>query len=241
MVDTEGTCVAGGLRVIISFSRMASNQSPLTFRFSLDKFTNALAYFAWKGVKDLTKLKAVKLLYLADRYHLLRYGRPVVGDRYIAMDLGPVPEDAFQLISRLIEPAEVDDPERAQALERLEVYRGFMRRYSYPVLRARSAPDLSVFSESDLEALDATLKEYGSKPARSLVDLTHEHRAYKRANAGRVPGSSTELPYEFFFEDAPEASHVRVLAEQEQEDRDFAEWLQRAGRSALRSKTQPTR
>jgi uncharacterized phage-associated protein len=220
---------------------MTSNQFPLTFRFSLDKFTNALAYFADKGVKDLTKLKAVKLLYLADRYHLLRYGRPITGDRYIPMDLGPVPEDAFQLISRLIEPAEVADPEREHALTRLEVYRGFMRRYTSPVLRARTAPDLDVFAESELEALSATLKEYGNIPARSLVDLTHEHKAYQRANAGRVPGSSTELPYEFFFEDAPESAHgVRALAEHEQEDRDFAHWLQRAGRAALRSRTEPT-
>lgn len=216
---------------------MMSNQFPLTFRFSLDKFINALAYFASQGIKDLTKLKAVKLLYLADRYHLVRYGRPITGDRYIAMDLGPVPEDALQLISRLIEPAEVSDPEREHALERLDVYRGFMR--PYPVLRAKANPDLDVFSESEVEALSATVKDYGATPARSLVDLTHQHQAYKRANVGRVPGSSSELPYEFFFEDAPESAHaVRLLAEHEQEDRDFARWLQRAGRVALRSSAQ---
>ena len=43
---------------------MTSNQSTLTFRFSLDKFINALAYFASQGIRDLTKLKAVKLLLL---------------------------------------------------------------------------------------------------------------------------------------------------------------------------------
>lgn len=218
---------------------MTSNQFPLTFRFSLEKFTNALAYFASSGVKDLTKLKAAKLLYLADRYHLLRYGRPVTGDRYIAMDLGPVPEDGFQLISRLVEPAEVKDPERERALERLEVYRGWVRQFTYPVLRARTAPDLSVFAESEIEALSETLKEYGDKPARTLVDLTHQHRAYKRANVGRVPGSSTDLPYEFFFDDAPESAEaIRALAEREQEDRDFARWLQRAGRAALKTTAQ---
>lgn len=215
---------------------MTSNQSPLTFRFSLDKLINALAYFAAHGITDLTKLKAVKLLYLADRYHLFRYGRPITGDRYIAMDLGPVPKDAFQLISRLIEPAEVDDPQRAMALERLDVYRGFMRRYAYPVLRARSGPDMGVFSDSEIEALSETLKEFGSKPARFLVDLTHEHRAYQRADSSRIPGSSTDLPYEYFFEDAPDSAHaVRLLAEHEQEDRDFATWLQHAGRTALRT------
>jgi len=122
------------------------------------------------------------------------------------------------------------------------VYRGFMRRYAYPVLRARIAPDLSVFSESEIDALAETLKEHGAKPARALVDLTHQHRAYKRANTGRAPGSSADLPYEFFFEDAPEGSQpVRLLAEHEQEDRDFAAWLDRAGRSALRTKADQTR
>lgn len=213
---------------------MTSHQSSLTFRFSLDKFINALAYFASQGINDLTKLKAAKLLYLADQYHLFRYGRPITGDRYVAMDLGPVPEGAFQLISRLIEPAEVSDPQRTRALERLDVYRGFLRRYSYPVLRARTAPDLDVFSDSEIEALAATLKEFGRKPARALVDLTHEHRAYKRANSGRSAGSSTDLPYEYFFEDAPDGVNaVQVLAHCEQEHRDFADALQRAGRAAL--------
>jgi uncharacterized phage-associated protein len=204
----------------------------LTFRFNLDKFINALAFFASQGIRDLTKLKAAKLLYLADRYHLFRFGRPITGDRYIAMDLGPVPEGAFQLISRLVEPTEVEDEPRRRALEKLEVYRGLMRRYEYPVLRSRGAPDLDVFSESELEALAAVAKEFGKRPARALVDLTHEHRAYQRADAGRPLGSSVDLPYEYFFDDAPEEwKPVQALAEKEQEDRDFALALQRAGRA----------
>lgn len=220
---------------------MTSNQSSLTFRFSLDKFINALAYFASKGIKDLTKLKAVKLLYLADQYHLFRYGRPITGDRYIAMDLGPVPEDCFQLISRLIEPAEVTDTERERALQFIEVDRGFLNFYRYPVLRARRKPDLDVFSESEIEALEAIFREHGAKPARTLVDLTHSHRAYKRADTARVPGSSSQLPYEYFFDDAPgDAEPVRALAQQEQEDREFARWLEHAGRVAVKT-SPPTR
>jgi hypothetical protein len=34
---------------------MTSIQFPLTSRFGLDKFVNALAYFASKGVTDLTE------------------------------------------------------------------------------------------------------------------------------------------------------------------------------------------
>src|SRR5262245_57025412 len=219
----------------------AAMPSDLKFRFSLEKFVNALAYFATSGVQDLTKLKALKLLYLADQYHLLRFGRPITGDRYIAMDYGPVPEGAFQLITLLVEPAEVDDPARDRVHQQLLVYRGLLHQYRYPVLRARRKADLDVFSDSEVEALAATVRDFGKRQARALVDLTHEHRAYKLVDAGRPPGSSVELPYKYFFEDAPEnLKHVRALAEAEQEDRNFADELRTAGRAALDAHEKPT-
>jgi uncharacterized phage-associated protein len=209
--------------------------SELRFRFNLDKFVNALAYFAARGVSDLTKLKAVKLLYFADQYHLHRYGRPIIGDRYVAMDLGPVPEDSYQLISRVLEPDEVVDEAQRKALESLEVYRGLFRQYKYPVLRARRKPDLDVFSDSEIEALGAITEQHGTTPARALVDLTHTHRAYRLADMGRSEGSSVFLPYEYFFEDAPEDLRQPAVerAESQQEDRDFADQLRYAATAAV--------
>ncbi len=205
----------------------------LKFRFDLDKLVNALAYFADSGVGDLTKLKAAKLLYLTDQRHLFGYGRPITGDRYIAMDLGPVPESAYQLIGRLSEPSEVDDPVRQSAIGRLSVHKGMFQ--TYAVLRAKRKPDMDVFSESEVGVLKSVVAEFGRRPARELVDLTHKHAAYKRVDAGRARGSSVELPYDYFFDDAPaEALGVRALAHGEQDERDFADALQSAGRIALR-------
>jgi uncharacterized phage-associated protein len=36
-------------------------------------------------------MKALKLIYFADRYHLRKYGRLVTNDIYYAMNYGPVP------------------------------------------------------------------------------------------------------------------------------------------------------
>jgi hypothetical protein len=92
---------------------------------------------------------------------------------------------------------------------------------------------MDVFSESEVEALKAVLKEFGRTRARELVEITHQHRAYQHADAGRAPGSSVSLPYEYFFEDAPEELRdVLALAKHEQEDRDFAARLRAAGRTA---------
>jgi hypothetical protein len=52
----------------------------IRFRFAPEKLVQALAFFADRGVRDLDKMKAAKLLFHADKYHLLTYGRPVLGD-----------------------------------------------------------------------------------------------------------------------------------------------------------------
>ena len=36
------------------------------------------------------KIKLVKLVYLSDKYHLLKYARTITNDSYFAMKLGPV-------------------------------------------------------------------------------------------------------------------------------------------------------
>lgn len=203
----------------------------LRFKFQSEKLVNALRFFAAGGVTDLTKLKAVKLLYLADRAHLLEHGRPIIGDRYIAMDLGPVPESSYQLLGALIAPDEVSTDEAHDAL--IQSF-AVDRDRRYPTLQSLQPPDMDVFSDSEEDALRQTLEEYGSKSASKLVDITHEHVAYKMADARRPNGSSVDLPYEYFFEDRD--TPARELALKQQEDFEFADDLQRFGRIALAQK-----
>ena len=62
----------------------------MPFSFSHRKATQALNFFARQGGGSINKMKALKLVYFADRSHLRRYGRPVVGDEYLAMNFSPV-------------------------------------------------------------------------------------------------------------------------------------------------------
>ena len=48
----------------------------------------------------LNKMKALKLLWAADRYHLRKYGRPIVGDTYVAMGYGPVPSTTKDILEK---------------------------------------------------------------------------------------------------------------------------------------------
>ena len=68
------------------------------FKFKLDKAIAAMQTLleAYEGQINLHKL--FKSLYFAEQKHLVRYGRTIVGDKYIAMKDGPVPSKIFDLI-----------------------------------------------------------------------------------------------------------------------------------------------
>src|SRR5574337_216748 len=51
-------------------------------------------------------MKLIKLLYLADRGAFLRWGRPVSGDKYFSMRLGPVLSKVHDLITEMPCPSE---------------------------------------------------------------------------------------------------------------------------------------
>ena len=56
--------------------------------FDYKKATQALNFFALKEGGTINKMKALKLIYFADRYNLRKYGRPVRNDDYWAMGYG---------------------------------------------------------------------------------------------------------------------------------------------------------
>ena len=78
-------------------------------RFKMDE-GKALAAFLYV-LRDLAKVsphtvdmhKVFKILYFADKEHLLRFGRPVIGDVYIALKHGPVPSRLYDWIYSLFQ------------------------------------------------------------------------------------------------------------------------------------------
>src|SRR5713226_5803606 len=125
----------------------------IRFRFAPEKLVQALAFFADRGIRDLDKMKAAKLLFHADTYHLLKYGRPVIGDQYACMEYGPVPSASLNVMNDVV-AHDPHFPPVAKDLfdEYLIVEKGIFKKYA--VFRTKREPDLDVFSDSDIEALE---------------------------------------------------------------------------------------
>jgi uncharacterized phage-associated protein len=188
----------------------------IQFRFDAEKAINALAFFSNNGVAGLDQMKIAKLVFLADRVHLLRYGRPITGDRYVCMEHGPVPSVTRDLVNARI----ADDLDA----ETMHEYFDVRRTRQYPELVAKREADLEVFSDSDIEVLKEVAEKYGKRTAWQLRDLAHDFPEIEAALASRSVSKkgAVEIPFESFFgDDATMAELVR----QDQADRRFTESL----------------
>ena len=178
---------------------------PVRFDFDAEKAVAVIAYLASRveEVTSFDKYKAGKLIFLADKYHLVRYGRPILGDEYRALEFGPVPQGAMDMLHALIDPerqytgAGLEHPRRA-----VEVDTSFR----YPKLRARGQADTEALSSSEMKALRHIVKLHGRKSFEELKALTHETVAYKKALASRSPGAGmVTMSYEDFFDEDGDA------------------------------------
>jgi len=71
----------------------------MALRFNEAKATQAAAFFLKLRGGQMHYIKLIKLLYLADREALIRWGLPFTTDRHVSMDHGPVVSGILNLIT----------------------------------------------------------------------------------------------------------------------------------------------
>lgn len=137
--------------------------------FDYRKSIQAINYFVRKFPDvRLNKMKALKLLWAADRFHLRKYGRPIAEDTYVAMKYGPVPSATRDIL------------ENNSYLQTEVNYSGkYLVTDGYD-LRSVSDPDLSVFSETDKEALDFAFANFGNLDIWPFCELTHDYPEWEK-------------------------------------------------------------
>lgn len=182
----------------------------MNLTFAHRKATQALNFFARQASGRINKLKSLKLVFFADRYHLRLYGRPITNDRYLAMKYGPVASSCKDL---------------AEMSEFLgEDERSYAERFLSPEGHdyiSREEIDRSEFSESDLEALEFAWREYGRADGFRLADATHMFPEWKRHEARLSSPCESRVPmhYPDFIENPPTGiDPLPPLTQEEQED-----------------------
>jgi uncharacterized phage-associated protein len=171
---------------------------PIQFELNPEKLASAVAYLAERR-PGLTKKQICKLLYFADKEHLLRYGRTITGDRYNALPHGHVPSAGLDVMNGR-EKHVGKGP--VEALRRYGKLNGW-------VFEVYRSPDLKVFSRSDREVLDKISNEMGHLTAKQLEDRSHQEPSYKKTEA------NDRVAFELFFEGHPEAELIKEAISEE--------------------------
>lgn len=170
------------------------------FVYRSKKSIAAIRLLADLKIPELTKGKTNKLIFLADKLHLVTFGRPITGDWYAAMQHGPVPSHTDNLLDDL------ENGKRSPDVDLLSTQISLDRHYQYPRITATGESDLPAreLSDSDIEAIRETVRHYGSRTFSELRGLTHEMPAYEKAWGART-GNRGEMTFEDLFEEDEDA------------------------------------
>lgn len=178
-------------------------RNEISFDFKPEKAIEAIVYLASDSerVTNFDKYKAAKLLFLADKFHLVRHGRPIVGDTYWAIKHGPTPGQTLNMIDAVLD-AEAKSPSEIQLSSLLVID----RKYKYPRMSAKNTATVECLSRSDLEALNHVMALHGHKTFDELKMLTHKMVAYDKAWSTKPKTSQrAEMSYDDFFEEDSDA------------------------------------
>jgi uncharacterized phage-associated protein len=147
----------------------------IRFRTNTRKALEVILWFANKR-HGIDFHSILKLLFFADKTHLNRWGRPIVGDTYRALPYGPVAQVTYEIFK--CEPL---------ALELLELDDfPFEVRNRYRLWPTREA-DLSRLSRSDIQALQESWDRFAELSFADLAKISHLDPAYHRAEVqGRI-------------------------------------------------------
>jgi hypothetical protein len=157
----------------------------IAYRINYEKAIEALIFLADKK-PGIDIYHVAKVLFYADKMHVNKFARPILGDTYICMDHGPVPSGVRDLITDnpWLSPDLIDKKSESLSIEG--------KRYN---LTAKRKPNLDYFSKTDLDCLIAALREHGGKTFSELRAQTHDEKCYMES------GSNQPIDYALLIED----------------------------------------
>lgn len=140
------------------------NQCVMDVVFNKSKSLNGLLYVA-NRLQRADFHKVFKVLYFADRQHLADWGRPITGDVYVAMDAGPVPSRIYDMLKIVRGDSYFPDTEGLG---------DYFSVVDWMYVTPKKDADLTQLSQTDREALDAAIAQYGCLNYDEIKEKSHD-------------------------------------------------------------------
>lgn len=146
------------------------------------RLVEAVLYVAQKyeTAQSFGLVKLNKTLWRADFDAFAERGQPVTGRQYQRLPQGPAPVEMLPILNEM-------QSEGLLRIERARIY-DFDERRPVAVVQ----PNLTIFSQSDLEFLDRAIAVYWDRTGRETSDISHG-AAWRSRSDGEV------MPYELAY------------------------------------------
>ena len=148
---------------------MITNQT-----FHYKKAVQSLNYFARLSGNKLNRMKALKLIWLADRLSLRKYGVTITGDTYFALENGPVPSGTRDVLQ-----ANVYFEESETVIEYAKKYIDESKEDKFDFISLTEV-DTKVLSKANIEILEIIFKNVGHLSKYQIRDISHSFPEWKK-------------------------------------------------------------
>jgi uncharacterized phage-associated protein len=174
----------------------------IRFKPNVAKAVEVILWFCHRKGDRINKYNLLKALYYAEKEHLNRYGRPIIGDTYYAMEYGTVPSLTRDLI---------EQNRLRMACEGITLLPFHLdAKDSNFVIAKRKAVREELFSKSDLRCLEEAYREYGTLSFSKLRDLNHDEKAWKETWK-RHPNAA--IPFELLIKNKALKDDLRQVSQ----------------------------
>ena len=145
-------------------------KSKIKYRINFAKAVEAILWLSNKQPRiDIYHIG--KSIFYAEKLHLNKYGRPIIGDEYVRGEFGPFPStirDIIQLNRSWLNLESLAEISSAFSVEPIP----------YPTPVPKRKPNVDLFSETDIECLEVALKTYGPLSFGELKAASHDELCY---------------------------------------------------------------
>lgn len=129
--------------------------------YSEKRTTEMAAYLLSKGGNKMPYIKLLKLLYLAERQAMARWGESISGDHFVSMPHGPVLSQTYDLIKGIAGDSYWSQLIKDEA------------NYEVSLSDKFQESKIEELSIAELKILDETYEKYGSFTWKEIVQFTH--------------------------------------------------------------------
>ena len=159
-------------------------ETAMTLRLDTEKAIQAVGVLLRCDGKRASRLRLLKLLYIADRISLEKTGSPMLGSKVVAMRHGPVHSAVFDLIKGV----HIDEP----------VWSRYFRNVGRDVV-LEEEPEVGKLSRYEIELLNQVVDQRINLDDWDVVEETHGFEEWQKSYPDPSENTSRPIPLEFLI------------------------------------------